>query len=215
MNKNFSLILNAVLLVAVAILYYFHFSVGTAVNPPATATVDSTVASKPKVMLPSEIKASKIVFVNLDVLSEGYLFLKDVSASIQNEQSSLENQYQSKGEKLQADYTDFQDKANKGLYSENQINAEQEKFATRKDELDQLQLKAQALAEKVQIKQEEARKTLTAYVNEYNKTGQYNYILTYSEAPGSPMLLGNDSLDITNDILEGLNAQYKEKKGKK
>jgi outer membrane protein len=81
--------------------------------------------------------------------------------------------------------------------------------------LDQLQLKAQALAEKVQIKQEEARKTLTAYVNEYNKTGQYNYILTYSEAPGSPMLLGNDSLDITNDILEGLNAQYKEKKGKK
>ena len=215
MNKNLSLVLNAVLLVAVAVLYYFHFTSCKTSGQASTSVTDSIAAAKPKVMAPTEIKASKIVFVNLDVLSDGYLFLKDVSASVQAEQTALESQYQSKGEKLQQDYAEFQEKANKGLFSENQISTEQEKFASRKEELDQLQLKSQALGEKVQAKQDEARKNLTDYIREYNKTGHYSYVLTYSAGPLSPLLLANDSLDITNDILQGINAQYKDKKGKK
>ncbi len=214
MNKNFSVILNVVLLIAVAILYYFHFSSGSANTETALAT-DSTAVVKPVVLAPTDIKASKIVFVNLDVLSDGYQFLKDVSASAEAEQNSLQKQYQSKGEKLQQDYMDFQEKANKGLLSDNQIQSEQEKFAVRKDELDQLQLKSEALGEKIQARTEEARKNLSDYIAEYNKTGNYNYVLTYSEGPLSPVLLADPALDITKDILEGINAQYLAKKGKK
>jgi outer membrane protein len=215
MNKKISTILNVVLVIAVAILYYLHFSKQSTAIETATTENDSTAKAKPIVMAPSEIKASKIVFVNLDVLSEGYFFLKDVGASIQAEQASLQNQYQTKGQKLQDDYGNFQEQASKGLLSENQIKSEQEKFAARKDELDQLQLKSQALEEKVQAKQEEAHKNLTDYINEYNKSGHYDYVLTYSGGPLSPVLLANENLDITNDILEGINAQYKAKKGKK
>ena len=213
MNKNISLFLNVILVVAVGILYYLHFSSGSTVTETSTAT-DSTIVEKPIVMAPSEIKASKIVFVNLDVLSEGYDFLKDVSASAQAEQNNLQNLYQTKGEKLQQDYMEFQEKANKGLLSENQIATEQEKFAVRKDELDQLQLKSEALGEKIQARTEEARKNLTDYIKEYNKSGNYNYVLAYSEGPLSPVLLANESLDITKDILEGINAQYIAKKKK-
>ena len=213
MNKNISLFLNVILVVAVGILYYLHFSSGSTVTETSTAT-DSTIVEKPIVMAPSEIKASKIVFVNLDVLSEGYDFLKDVSASAQAEQNNLQNLYQTKGEKLQQDYMEFQEKANKGLLSENQIATEQEKFAVRKDELDQLQLKSDALGEKIQARTEEARKNLTDYIKEYNKSGNYNYVLAYSEGPLSPVLLANESLDITKDILEGINAQYRAKKKK-
>ena len=213
MNKNISLFLNVILVVAVGILYYLHFSSGSTVTETSTAT-DSTIIEKPIVMAPSEIKASKIVFVNLDVLSEGYDFLKDVSASAQAEQNNLQNLYQTKGEKLQQDYMEFQEKANKGLLSENQIATEQEKFAGRKDELDQLQLKSEALGEKIQARTEEARKNLTDYIKEYNKSGNYNYVLAYSEGPLSPVLLANESLDITKDILEGINTQYRAKKKK-
>ncbi len=213
MNKNISLFLNVILVVAVGILYYLHFSSGSTVTETSTAT-DSTIVEKPIVMAPSEIKASKIVFVNLDVLSEGYDFLKDVSASAQAEQNNLQNLYQTKGEKLQQDYMEFQEKANKGLLSENQIATEQEKFAGRKDELDQLQLKSEALGEKIQARTEEARKNLTDYIKEYNKSGNYNYVLAYSEGPLSPVLLANESLDITKDILEGINTQYRAKKKK-
>jgi outer membrane protein len=213
MNKNISLFLNVILVVAVGILYYLHFSSGSTVTETTTAS-DSTIVEKPIVIAPSEIKASKIVFVNLDVLSEGYDFLKDVSASAQAEQNNLQNLYQTKGEKLQQDYMEFQEKANKGLLSENQIATEQEKFAGRKDELDQLQLKSEALGEKIQARTEEARKNLTDYIKEYNKSGNYNYVLAYSEGPLSPVLLANESLDITKDILEGINAQYRAKKKK-
>jgi outer membrane protein len=213
MNKNISLFLNVILAVAVGILYYLHFTSNSTATE-TTASSDSTIVEKPIVMAPSEIKASKIVFVNLDVLSEGYDFLKDVSASAQAEQNNLQNLYQSKGEKLQQDYMEFQEKANKGLLSENQIATEQEKFAGRKDELDQLQLKSEALGEKIQARTEEARKNLTDYIKEYNKSGNYNYVLAYSEGPLSPVLLANESLDITKDILEGINAQYRAKKKK-
>ncbi len=215
MNKRISTIFNVVFGISLAILYYLHFSRPTSAIETATTENDSTAKAKPIVMAPSEIKASKIVFVNLDVLSEGYFFLQDVGASIQAEQASLQNQYQTKGQKLQEDYGNFQEQASKGLLSENQIKSEQEKFAARKDELDQLQLRSQALEEKVQAKQEEAHKNLTDYINEYNKSGHYDYVLTYSAGPLSPVLLANENLDITNDILAGINAQYKAKKGKK
>jgi outer membrane protein len=211
MNKQASFIFNIVLLIAVAILYYLHFSSSPATSS-TTGSSDSTATEKPIVLAPKEIRASKIVYVNLDILTEKYEFIKDVSASAQKEKNILENQYQTRGEKLQQDYLEFQDKANKGLLSENQINAEQEKFAARKEELDQLQLKLQDLNEKIQERTLEANKNLTAYIKEYNKSGHYNYVLAYSEGPLSPVLLANDSLDITNDILEGINAQYKAKK---
>lgn len=212
MNQTFSGVLNIILVIAVAILYFLHFS-----NPSSTelaVATDSTAVEKPIVKAPTDIKASKIVFVNLDVLSEGYDFLKDVSASAQAEQNSLQTQYQSKGEKLQQDYMAFEQKAQGGLLSDNQIQTEQEKFAKRKDELDQLQMKSEALGEKIQARTEEARKNLTDYINEYNKTGNYNYVLTYSEGPLSPVLLADPSLDITTDILDGINAQYRAKKKK-
>lgn len=214
MNKNFSLILNVILSIAVGVLYYLHFSSSCSSSANLEVATDSTAIAKPIVLSPSEIKASKIVYVNLDVLSDGYEFLKDVSASAQSEQNSLQSQYQTKGEKLQQDYADFQEKANKGMMSDNQISGEQEKFAARKEELDQLQLKSEALGEKIQARTEEARKNLTDYIKEYNKTGNYNYVLAYSAGPLSPVLLVNDSLDITKDILEGINAQYRAKKKK-
>ena len=45
------------------------------------------------------------------------------------------------------------------------------------------------------------------YLNEYNKTHNYALILTTS-ATTNTVIVGNPSLDITNDVLKGLNAEY-------
>lgn len=214
MNKNFSLLLNVILAIAVIVLYYLHFSSAACCNETAAAT-DSTAVVKPVVMSPKEIKASKMVYVNLDILNEKYEYIKDVNTSAKAEQSSLEKQYQTKGQKLQQDYVAFQQKAQGGLLSENQINTEQESFAKRKDELDKLELKLQELMDKIQQRSDEMYATIKDYLKEYNKTSNYNFVMAYSAGPLSPVLIANDSLDITNDILEGLNAQYRADKGKK
>lgn len=212
MNKNVSILLNIVLLIAVAVLYYFHFSACNKTCDAGISGTDSVSISKPIVISPKDIKASKIVYINSDILNEKYDFVKDLTASAQSRQQKLESAYQSKAQKLQADYADFQQKASQGLLSENQSNAAQEDLMKRKESLDQMETQLQALVEEIQKSNEEVRKTVIDYVKEYNKNGLYNYILTYTEGPGGVIILANDSLDITNEIIEGLNAQYKAKK---
>jgi outer membrane protein len=208
MNKNLSIGLNIVLFAAVAVLYYLHFTQSNSSAAENTIN-DSLTSSKPIVLAPKDIKASKTVYVNLDVLNEKYQFIQDLSASAQAEQRALESKYQTKGQKLQEDYTAFQQKAQQGLLSDNQISTEQEAFAKRKEELDLLEQQSQSLVDKIQQRNEEANANLRKYIKEYNKNSHYNYVFAYSSSPLSQVLLADDSLDITNEILEGLNNQYK------
>lgn len=212
MNKNISIILNVILFIAVGILFYFHFSCSNSCAAPAAAN-DSAMAAKPVVAAPKDIKASKIVYVNIDVLNEKYEYLKDITNAAKSEHTALQNQYQAKGEKLQKDYDEFQQSAQGGLLSENQISTKQEEFAKRKEDLDQLQMKADALMEKIQDESMQAMQNVRNYVAEYNKKSNYDFVVAYSENPGATQLiLANPSYDITNEILDGLNAQYEAQK---
>jgi outer membrane protein len=165
--------------------------------------------------MPKDIKASKIVYVNVDVLNEKFDMLKDLSKEMLGQQQRLERDYQGKAQKLQQDYAELQQKASQGLLSENQSIAAQKDIMKRKEDIDKMEIQLQSLVEQTQKKNEDVRKTIIDYLNEYNKNSKYDYILTYTEGPGATILLTNDSLNITNEVLEGLNAQYRNKKGKK
>lgn len=208
MNKNLSLLLNVVLLVAVAVLFYLHFSSAPATTDAAADGTDSAALAQPVVLAPKEIKSSKIVYVNIDVLNENYEYLKDITAAARTKQSSLESQYETQGRKLQEDYMLFQQKVQQGLLSENQANAEQEEFMKRKEKIDALEMESQKLMEKIQEQSEQANQNLKKYVADYNKNSNYTYVFSYSEAVPI-IILADPSLDITKEILDGLNAQYK------
>jgi len=215
MNKNFSTILNVVLLIAVAVLYYLHFSNATTPELADAAVTDSTATIKQVVKAPKDIKASKIVFVNTDVLNENYALVKELTASIKSQQQSLDAKYQKKGAEFQQKYMEFQQKASQGQLSENQTLAAQQELEKGKAELDEMEAKLQSLMDKMQADNEIVLKNVMDYIEEYNKNSNYNYILAYSKNAMSPVLLANDSLDITSEIVDGLNEQYKAKKGMK
>ncbi|MCW3102916.1 MAG: molecular chaperone Skp [Bacteroidetes bacterium] len=217
MNKKAAIILNVILILAVGVLYYLHFSSCSSCEAPVTAnTGDSAAASKPVVADPKDIKPSKIVYVNIDVLNDKYEYLRDISSAAKAEHASLQGQYQSKGEKLQKDYEEFQQSAQGGLLSENQIGQKQEEFAKRKEDLDQLQMKADDLMTKIQDESFKAMENVKNYITEYNKKSNYDYVIAYSDQPGATqLLLANPAYDITAEILEGLNAQYQAEKAAK
>jgi outer membrane protein len=217
MNKNnLSFALNIVLVIAVAILYYLHFSCSTTCPGEGTTTHSdsSVVSNKPIVLLPKEIKTSKIVFVNTDVINEKYEYVKDLSDVLKANQQTFDNAYKKKATALQNRYQEIQQKANQGLLSDNQTRDAQEELAKGKQELDQLEAQQQKLMEQMQRDNEKVLNTVMDYIKEYNKSSHYNYILTYNHSAMSPLMDANDSLDITAEIIEGLNAQYKSKKGK-
>jgi outer membrane protein len=214
MNKNISLALNVVLTIAVAVLYYLHFTSSATCTAEGGTGTDSASSAKTTVILPKEIKASKIVYVNTDVLNDNYEYVKDLTAEAKKKQMALEGIYQKKGKELQDRYQELQQKASQGLLSENQQKEAQQELEKRKNELDQLQGQQQQMMEQLQVENMKVYKSITEYVGEYNKNSKYNYILAYSATTVSPVLIANDSLDITAEILEGLNAQYKARKGK-
>ena len=47
------------------------------------------------------------------------------------------------------------------------------------------------------------------YIKEYNSDAKYDFILTKM---GGNMLYANEALDITNDVVKGLNAKHSVKK---
>jgi hypothetical protein len=54
------------------------------------------------------------------------------------------------------------------------------------------------------------QKTVREFLMQWNK-GRYDYIISYSETVPT-MLLGNTSLEITSEVIEQLNNEYKNKK---
>jgi len=209
--KNISIILNVVLTIAVIYLYYLHFA-GNKQAVPTTSVSDSASVHVP--VQPKEIKDSKIVYVNADTLLAKYDYIKDIKAETEGRQSRLENAYREKGEKLQRDYAELQQKAQSGALSSDQAKVAEQQMMTRKAELDGMEKQLRDLAEETQRKSQMLQDKVNKFLREYNKGGQYQYILSYASTGGS-VLLGSDKLDVTREILDGLNAQYKEEKNSK
>ena len=199
--KNLSLILNAILIVAVAALFYLHFSSGKTPGKVSTKTSDEMPVGA----------SSGIVYVNIDSLLSNYAYFQDLQDEFADKQSELEAELNNRGRQYEAGALDYQNKVQKGLVTrreaaelEQQLLQEQQNLMQLRDELS------------IQLQEEEAvsnRRLINAimeYLKEYNK--DYNYQFVFSNSFGDNVLFANEELDITNSVLEGLNAEYESEK---
>ncbi len=211
--KNSSTLIQVLLIVSVAFLYYLHFEgKHHGMHAGAHSGKDSTETAVK--FNPKELKASRIVFVNADSLYGNYEYVKVLKRETAARQNQLESVYKQKAEKLQQDYGEFQQKASQGGYTPDQGKLAEADLMKRKEELDGMEKQLTVLADETQKKNVVLQNKISQFLKEYNKEGRYNYILSYSSLGGS-LLLGADSLDITADVLNGLNEQYKSDKAKK
>ena len=209
--NNKSNLINIVLIIAVAVLYYLHFSS----NSAGSDEVDIALIDSTSVKVKPNVDGAEIVYVNSDVLNEEYQLVKDIASTTLAEQQRLEMKYQREGQKLQQDYAIYQQQVSQGRLTTTQAMADQEDMKKRKAQLQQMEVRLEKLINEIQKKSEEVHNTVMNYVKDYNAKSNHSYILTYTERGPGAILLASDSLDITATILEGLNAQYKASKEKK
>jgi outer membrane protein len=192
-------VLNGLLFVLVGILYYLHFSGGKSTAPEAIV---------PPVALSGG--GVKIAYVNTDTLFANYQWYKDQKTALEQRIKSAENSLISKQQDLEKDMAAFKQKDASGNYSPAQLQPE----------YDALMKRAQALAEEEarltkQLSEQEAKAAndLIANIETQLKNLQsqigYDYILSYARG-GGQVLLTNDSLDITRQVLQLLNAQQQQ-----
>ena len=167
------------------------------------AAAPATVASQD-----STAVAGSIVFFNMDKVMEGYDMANDLNSVFETKTSGIQAEIDRRGKKLEKDMTDFQNKVDKGLLTTSVAQAQYQKIQQQQQDYQQYVLrKQQEMSEEQQVMMNQI--AIAEYVQEYNLEHNYALILTSAGSIlSTPVVCGDPGLDITEDLLAGLNAAY-------
>ena len=190
----------ASILSAAAILAGFALTGCNNAAAPAASTAQSDTVAV----------AGSIVFFNIDKVLENYDMANDKMSAFETKANSINQEVQRRVNKFQKDANEFQNKINKGLMTQSTAQVQSQKLAEQQASVENYaNQKQQEIAEEQQVIMNQILDAISEYVKEYNKEKQYALILnTSGSVISSPVVAGSDVLDITDDILVGLNAAY-------
>ncbi|MBO4596181.1 MAG: OmpH family outer membrane protein [Bacteroidales bacterium] len=170
----------------------------------------------------SEVKAGpekgSIVYFNLDRVLEEYDMANDLRSVVETKVNSLSQEVNRRGTKLEKDIKAFQDKVDKGLLTRSTAEAQSATLQKKQQDFQQYAAqKQQEAAEEQQVMMNNIADAIASYLKEFNAEHQYALILTTQGGIlPAPVAAGDPELDITDLLLEGLNAKYvKEKNASK
>lgn len=196
---------NIVLLVALVVLFVLHF---TGKGAPSKFNPN---ASEPIIAEDGQLK---VACVNSDTLLAKYQYAIDLQDELNRYKETQEKNYQEQMMKFQNDYQNFI-KTGENMT----LSQQQAKEAELKQRAEKLATLEQELAAKIMQKQMDSNIELLnrifAFVREYNAENQQFDIILRKTFNDSPTLYMNPAMDITDEIVEGLNKEYKEVKAKK
>ena len=154
--------------------------------------------------------AGSIVFFNIDKVMEGYDMANDLRSVVETKVSGIQAEIDRRGNKLQKDINDFQNKIEKGLLTRSVAEVQQEKLQKQQNDYQQFVMKKQnEMAEEQQVMLNQIADAIAEYVKEYNAEKNFAMILTTSgDILSAPVVVGNPTLDITDELLKGLNEAY-------
>jgi len=196
--KKANIIINIVLLIAVAVLFVLHFSSrgGQSVENSAVQRSDSL-----------QVPAQEIVYVNIDTLLAGYDMFHDFEGKFQEKQKSSEAKLDNRSKQWQNRVNNYQNMVQKGLITrskaqemQQQLGQEQQDLLKLKDDL------ASQLMEQQQVMNRQILFSIMEYLEKYNAGHRYKYIL--SNSIGGNLLYADKTLDITGDVISGINRYY-------
>lgn len=183
--KNVSLILNIILFIAVGILFYKVYS-----EKPAVEVVSS-----------SDKNEAKIVFINSDTLLDNYPLLKKLEKEFAHKRDSVERLLKVKDKNIKEEFAQFEQQA--PSMPEEQRQKIYEGFMQKQQQLEQFRddLLKHLADEQTQM-QDSVHHSLVNFLKIYNRSHGYDYIMSFQR--GNGILLANDSLEITGEVLKGL-----------
>jgi outer membrane protein len=152
--------------------------------------------------------ASRIVYVNTDTLLNNYLYYKDVVKEFENKRFALENDLQKRSASFQNEVALFQRRVQAGGMSEDQAKVTQAVLQKKEQDIMQFRDNAAGNLQGEQAKKtEELLNNITVYLKKYNKADKFDMVIGYSKGGG--VLYAKEDLDITQEVLKGLNDEYK------
>lgn len=197
-SPDLGLILSIVALIGTVVLFILFFT-----------DKDEPIVEKQVQNMPVASSGSNsIVFVNSDVLLQEYELVKNMTAELESETKRKDAEFSAQQKAFESDAAYFQDQVQKQSISEQSAQVIYEQLMTKQQELYGMQ---EQYAAELQQKQFELNVVLLDSVRNYlervNKIYKYDYILGFNTAGN--IFLAKDTFDITSQVLEGLNNEYR------
>jgi outer membrane protein len=200
--KNVSLGLNIVLLAAVIFLYVKVFS-GKNSDKNSSVKTTATTATAASARAP-------IAYIELDSLNDRITYIKSRRTSLENDQRSIETEWQN-------GYRNLENQKNNFLKRGNSITQQEaEKFQGELIQQQQMidgkkQSLTQKLSERSYLFMDDIQKKLKEFLADYNRDKNYQYIFT--TGTGLDYMVYKDAaLNITDDVIRGMNEKLSKEK---
>ncbi|MDE6544168.1 MAG: OmpH family outer membrane protein [Muribaculaceae bacterium] len=170
----------------------------TTTTPEAPAATTATAGE-------SFASSTNIRYIDLDTIMEYYHLAKDVQEFTIRTYSDLEQAQRTEANKIQKFGQSIEDKArSNGYLTEASYNADVQKLnkmqADAQNALAAMERKAQ---QDLGTQNQTLNDSIQSFINDYNKGKHYDAILF--RAAG---VYFNPALDITKEVIEGLNSRY-------
>lgn len=154
-----------------------------------------------------EDPVGQIAYVEYDSLMSQYEYCKEYSDQLQQRSASYQQQLASKQRALENAAEAFQRKLQSGQFtSQEQAQAEQQKLQNQQEQLQRLSLELeQKFAQEQEAINVALHDSVQNFLKEFNKDGRYAIILA---KVGDNLLYAEPKLDITEQVVKGLNKRY-------
>ncbi len=198
--KNINSIINGVLAAAVIVLFVLYFTGGDKEakeggSTPALATLSQGGGDL------------KIAYFHVDSVLANWDLYYQVQEELAAKQSSLETEFAGKQQAFMSRVEDAQYKIQRGLVT----RAETEQLQVQLGEEEQRLVALQQdyglqMQEEGVVKNRQLIDKIEQYVKKFNEDYGYSYIFSYSF--GGNLLYGDEAYNITDLLIEGINAEY-------
>ena len=153
--------------------------------------------------------ATQIVYIKTDTLLNNYQLAVELNEAFLKKQEDRRTELNIKAKAIDQEGTEFQRKLqNNGFISEARAIEARDQLLVKQENFRRLQ---QEMMDKASREQSELNKQLfdeiTNFLKEYNKEKGFSIVL--STQLGGNVLYAEDGFDITKEIVDRLNANYK------
>ena len=158
--------------------------------------------------------AGSIVYFNLDTILRDYDMANELRSVVETKVNSINQEVTRRRNKLEKDINAFSDKLNKGLLTQSVAQTQNQKLIEQQQSFKNYAAqKQQEILEEQQVMMNQLADAINNYIQEFNAEKKYAMIIaTQGDILAAPVVAGDPELDITDTLLEGLNAAYVQEK---
>ena len=195
--KTMKYILNGFLGMAMALLFV-----------QCTPQNNSTTAQNAAPVVAQSTGDMKFAYVEIDSLLTKYRFCTDLNEMMVRKEENIRTTLNEKAKKLDAAMREFQRKLeNNGFVSEESAKQQQARLVKQQQDLQALQDKlGKELADENLKNNLQLRDSINSFIKVYNQSKGYSFI--FSNSGFDNLLFGAKQYNITQEIVDGLNARY-------